>query len=79
MLMFDKDTTVVPKTSGWFSTYPLANSTQLARHPDSEVVPLRQSSIYTEDKIGLKALDKRGGLVMERECVARFPLDPSRH
>lgn len=32
---------------------------------EKDVVPLRQSSIYTEDRIGLRTLDKRGALVME--------------
>lgn len=32
-----------------------------------EVLPLRQSEIYLEDRIGLKALDKRGAIKMERE------------
>lgn len=32
-----------------------------------EVLPLRQSEIYLEDLIGLKTLDKRGAIKMERE------------
>jgi palmitoyl-protein thioesterase len=33
-----------------------------------EIVPLKESAIYTEDRIGLKALDEAGKLVfMETE------------
>ena len=68
MLLFDKDVTVEPKNSGWFATYPVANSTEAARKdPANGVVPLRQSDIYLEDRIGLRKLDKRGSLVMDGE------------
>ncbi|PWN49229.1 alpha/beta-hydrolase [Violaceomyces palustris] len=69
MIMFDKDITVEPKQSSWFASYPIANETdsigQAKPSPTNEVVPLRQSSIYLEDRIGLKKLDERGSLVME--------------
>ncbi|KAL3427517.1 Palmitoyl-protein thioesterase 1 [Phlyctema vagabunda] len=51
MYVFDDDTTVVPKETGWFSE---VNGT--------EVIPLRERAIYTEDWIGLKTLDKKGAL-----------------
>jgi palmitoyl-protein thioesterase len=54
MYMFEDDTTVVPKQSSWFAD---VNGT--------EVTELRKRDIYTEDWIGLKALDKKGGLVFE--------------
>ncbi|KAJ4364670.1 hypothetical protein N0V83_009267 [Neocucurbitaria cava] len=53
MYLFEDDTTVIPKESGWFS-YTNATS--------GEVVGLREREIYKEDWIGLRTLDKRGGL-----------------
>ena len=32
---------------------------------DADIIPLRQSPIYEEDRIGLRTLDKRGALVMD--------------
>jgi palmitoyl-protein thioesterase len=54
MYLFDEDTTVIPKETGWFAE---VNGT--------EVVPLRNRDIYKEDWIGLKVLDKKGGLKFE--------------
>ncbi|KAI2602246.1 alpha/beta-hydrolase [Hypoxylon sp. NC1633] len=51
MYMFENDTTVIPKETGWFEE---VNGT--------EITPLRARPIYTEDWIGLKALDRKGGL-----------------
>ncbi|KAN0065303.1 hypothetical protein ACQY0O_001138 [Thecaphora frezii] len=72
MVMFDKDATVEPKQSSWFASYPIRNATDPSEHAHSrsgdvsdKPTPLRQSEIYTEDRIGLKKLDERGGLVME--------------
>ncbi|CAI6330638.1 unnamed protein product [Periconia digitata] len=53
MYVFDDDTTVIPKESGWFAQ---TNETS------GEVTPLRNRTIYKEDWIGLKALDRKGGL-----------------
>ncbi|KAH8804717.1 palmitoyl protein thioesterase [Xylogone sp. PMI_703] len=51
MYMFEEDETVIPKESGWFAE---VNGT--------EVIPLRNRTIYEEDWIGLKALDEKGAL-----------------
>lgn len=51
---FAKDDTVVPRDSAWFSFFD-----------GGQVVPLRQQPLYTEDWIGLKALDEAGRLQME--------------
>ncbi|KAI1103939.1 alpha/beta-hydrolase [Jackrogersella minutella] len=51
MYIFEDDTTVVPKETGWFEE---VNGT--------EVTPLRARPIYSEDWIGLRALDRKGGL-----------------
>ncbi|KAF1939797.1 palmitoyl-protein thioesterase 1 precursor [Clathrospora elynae] len=53
MYVFAEDTTVIPKESGWFA-YTNATS--------GEVTGLRNRTIYTEDWIGLKKLDEKGGL-----------------
>lgn len=53
MYLFANDTTVIPKESGWFA---YTNST------DGSVTELRERVIYKEDWIGLKKLDKKGGL-----------------
>lgn len=51
MFLFEEDKTVIPKETSWFSE---VNGT--------EVTPLRSRQIYNEDWIGLKTLDRRGGL-----------------
>jgi palmitoyl-protein thioesterase len=66
LLMFDQDHTVEPKQSSWFASYPVPSNDSLTRGKDElEVEPLRQSLLYTEDRLGLKKLDKRGALVMD--------------
>lgn len=56
MIMFEDDTVAVPKESAFFAdVYKSAK----------KVVPLRERDIYKEDWIGLKALDKKGGLSFE--------------
>lgn len=70
MVRFENDTTVVPPTTAWFSSFP-----EPAEEPEGQrrmghgchkkPVPLRKSRIYTEDRIGLRALDRRGALVFE--------------
>jgi palmitoyl-protein thioesterase len=55
MYMFDEDTTVIPKETGWF-----------AEVVEGEVTALRNRSIYTEDWLGLKELDERGALHFEK-------------
>ncbi|PVI01929.1 palmitoyl-protein thioesterase 1 precursor [Periconia macrospinosa] len=56
MYVFDDDETVIPKESGWFAQ---TNSSS------GEVTHLRNRTIYTEDWIGLRKLDQKGGLVFE--------------
>ncbi|KAF2736780.1 palmitoyl-protein thioesterase 1 precursor [Polyplosphaeria fusca] len=57
MYLFEDDTTVIPKESGWFA---YTNSSS------GEVTPLRNLTIYKEDWIGLKKLDEKGGLVFKK-------------
>ncbi|KAJ9629350.1 hypothetical protein H2203_001723 [Taxawa tesnikishii (nom. ined.)] len=56
MYVFDEDKTVIPKESGWFAE---VNGTS------EEVIPLRNRTIYHEDWIGLKELDRKGALVFK--------------
>jgi len=51
MYLFEDDTTVIPKETGWFAE---VNGT--------DVTQLRDRPIYKEDWLGLKALDKKGAL-----------------
>lgn len=54
MYLFEDDTTVVPKESGWF-----------AERNGTKVIELKDRDIYREDWIGLKELDKKGALRFE--------------
>ncbi|KAI0152591.1 alpha/beta-hydrolase [Hypoxylon sp. NC0597] len=51
MYIFENDTTVIPKETSWFEE---VNGT--------EITPLRARKLYSEDWIGLRALDRKGGL-----------------
>ncbi|KAK4149750.1 Alpha/Beta hydrolase protein [Chaetomidium leptoderma] len=51
MYMFEDDTTVIPKETAWFEE---VNGT--------ESTPLRARKMYSEDWLGLRALDRKGGL-----------------
>jgi len=62
MYKFDEDTTVIPSESEWFDE---VNPATL------EVLPLKSRPIYTEDWIGLKKLDEKGGIV--------FKIAPGQH
>ncbi|OKL63294.1 hypothetical protein UA08_01710 [Talaromyces atroroseus] len=56
MFMFANDTVAVPKESAWF-----AEVNQLS----GEITTLRERSLYTEDWLGLRALDEQGKLDFE--------------
>ncbi|ODA81074.1 hypothetical protein RJ55_04036 [Drechmeria coniospora] len=51
MYMFEDDTTVIPRQTAWFHEVN-----------DTRVIPLRERTMYKEDWLGLRALDKKGGL-----------------
>ncbi|KAF2450339.1 alpha/beta-hydrolase [Karstenula rhodostoma CBS 690.94] len=53
MYVFEEDTTVIPKESGWFAHVNASSG---------EVTGLRDRKIYKEDWIGLRELDEKGGL-----------------
>uniref|UniRef100_A0A5B7A3Y3 Putative palmitoyl-protein thioesterase 1-like n=1 Tax=Davidia involucrata TaxID=16924 RepID=A0A5B7A3Y3_DAVIN len=52
LIMFEHDTVLIPKETAWFGYYPDG-----AFKP---VLPPKQTNLYTEDWIGLKALDDAG-------------------
>lgn len=54
MYVFEEDTTVIPKETGWFAE---VNATS------GVVTDLRNRKMYTEDWLGLKKLDEKKGLV----------------
>jgi len=51
LYMFEDDTVAIPKESAWFEE---VNGT--------EITPLRARKLYSEDWIGLRELDRKGGL-----------------
>jgi palmitoyl-protein thioesterase len=51
LFMFEDETTVIPKESAWFEE---VNGT--------EVTPLRARKLYWQDWLGLRTLDRKGGL-----------------
>ena len=57
MFVFEDDETVIPKESGWFAE---------VNRTSGDVTPLRERPIYKEDWIGLRKLDERGGLFLEK-------------
>ena len=60
MFMFENDTTVFPKESAWFDEVD-----------ELGITPLRKRALYTEDWLGLRDLDRKGGL--------HFKSTPGRH
>lgn len=51
MYLFEDDTTAIPKETSWFEE---VNGT--------ETIPLRARTLYQEDWLGLRELDRKGGL-----------------
>ncbi|XP_068248070.1 palmitoyl-protein thioesterase 1-like isoform X3 [Palaemon carinicauda] len=54
MVKFLEDTTVYPNESQWFGFY--------ASGQNEEVLPLRETRLYEEDRLGLKEMDEAGKL-----------------
>ncbi|XP_063597473.1 palmitoyl-protein thioesterase 1-like isoform X2 [Penaeus indicus] len=54
MVKFEEDSMVVPPESEWFGFYSPGQ--------DSEVLPLQQTQLYIEDRLGLKEMDEAGKL-----------------
>lgn len=66
-IAFDADKTVSPGVSAHFASYSPANKTVL--------VPMEEQDMYTHDWIGLKALDERKALHLERCPGEHMDLD----
>ena len=66
MVVFEGDETVVPKESGWFAEVD---------EESGVVTGVRERAIYGEDWIGLRELDRRGGLVFESVPGKHMELD----
>ena len=60
LFMFEDDTTVIPKETAWFEDVE-----------GTENIPLRATKLYTEDWLGLRELDRKGGI--------KFRLTPGDH
>ncbi|CAA3012830.1 palmitoyl- thioesterase 1 [Olea europaea subsp. europaea] len=52
LIMFENDTILVPKETSWFGYFPDSSWTP--------VLPAQETTLYTEDRIGLKSLDEAG-------------------
>ncbi|MCJ1309238.1 hypothetical protein MMC25_002896 [Agyrium rufum] len=65
MYVFDEDTTVVPKESGWFAE---VNATT------GNATYVRDRKLYTEDWIGLKKLDEEGKLKFKETAGGHMTL-----
>lgn len=66
MYVFEDDTTVIPKESGWFAQTNITSG---------EVTELRNRTIYKEDWIGLRKLDEKSGLVFKTTQGGHMQLD----
>ncbi|KAF8332056.1 alpha/beta-hydrolase [Cantharellus anzutake] len=65
MILFDQDTTVVPKESSWFGSYvPPEDGDRKGPRWGEEVLPMREQPLYKEDWIGLRKLDETGRVTM---------------
>lgn len=61
LVLFSEDQTVVPKESSWFGSYAPPEGGEV----EKTIIPMRLQPIYKEDRIGLRALDERGGVVLK--------------
>jgi palmitoyl-protein thioesterase len=64
MYMFENDTVAIPKESAWFEE---VNGT--------EITPLRARKMYRDDWLGLRALDRKGGLKFRSTPGEHMELD----
>jgi len=59
MIMFDQDSTVVPKESSWFGSYaPPQEHDRKKPWWREDILPMREQPLYQEDWIGLRELDE---------------------
>ena len=62
LVLFSKDVTVVPKESAWFGSYAPSDEAFVG---EKTIIPMRMQDLYVHDTIGLKRLDKEGGVVFK--------------
>lgn len=63
---FKNDTVVVPRDSAWF--YEAADN-------EGSVMPVKETALYKEDWIGLRALDKDGRVAWEEADGNHMEID----
>ena len=63
LVLFDADTTVVPKESSWFGSYAPSDEDDAQGNTTKTISPMRHQPLYLEDRIGLRALDERGDVI----------------
>jgi palmitoyl-protein thioesterase len=70
LVIFTEDKTVMPKESAWFGSEAIPEPEQDKQKiiAPKTLIPMRLQPLYTEDWIGLRTLDKKGGVVFEA-CV----------
>ena len=61
LVLFSEDQTVVPKESSWFGSYAPPEDDEV----EKTIIPMRLQPLYKEDRIGLRTLDERGGVVLK--------------
>ena len=64
LVLFSQDELVVPKESSWFGSYTPSEE-EGAVSEGKDIIPMRLQPIYLADTIGLRALDEKGGVVLE--------------
>ncbi|KAF8316426.1 alpha/beta-hydrolase [Clavulina sp. PMI_390] len=69
LVMWDKDTTVVPRESSWFGSVAIPSEDERSRWgigwgDPVEIVPMRMQPLYTNNWIGLKTLDEAGKVTL---------------
>ncbi|XP_073307253.1 uncharacterized protein [Primulina huaijiensis] len=66
LIMFEKDNVLVPKETSWFGYYP-DNSWDT-------ILSAQQTTLYTEDWIGLKTLDESGKVKFVKACGSHLEI-----
>jgi palmitoyl-protein thioesterase len=67
LVLFAQDSTVIPKESSWFGSYPSIPAPEREEDEDGgrkAIVSMREQPLYNEDWIGLRTLDESGRVVL---------------
>ncbi|KAF8348139.1 palmitoyl-protein thioesterase [Amanita rubescens] len=67
LVVFTKDTMVVPKESAWFGAEPIEEGDEAQGRLliEEKIIPMRGQQLYVEDWIGLRRLDELGRIKFE--------------